>query len=109
VSPHLARLHFDTTQTFFGTRISLTQFNFWMFATVGKLLPCALVLLFSVLIMWKLYALRTRTFSQPGGRRQSEIQIDNYRRTTNIVLAIACLFLLVPFMNSCSEFLNLSL
>ncbi|CAM6002035.1 unnamed protein product [Sphagnum balticum] len=53
----------------------LTQFNFWMFATVGKLVPCALVLLFSAMIVLRLYALRTRTSTSSRQRRRySECQ-----------------------------------
>ena len=37
--------------------LTLTEFNLWTFGVIGKLMPCALLLLMSVLIVSKLHEL----------------------------------------------------
>jgi hypothetical protein len=75
----------------FNSSLPLRTFNFWMFGTIGKLLPCALLLVMSVLLVLKLIELQKEnaamiaksTLAKHKATRNSSS--GNYRRTQKCV------------------------
>lgn len=100
----------DTNATIFVITFSdwareygLLKFNFWFFSTICKIVPCALLIVMTVLLTLKMLeyerrsrALQNRCQSRSTAQSSSSASASRqYRMTTYFILTVVILFILV--------------
>ena len=89
----------------------LNNFNYWIQAFLIKLIPCALLTILTVLLIFAMHAAnKRRTALKSQGKKDESDRAREHNRTTAMLLAIVALFLLteVPqgVLTLCSIFVQ---
>lgn len=70
----------------------------WIFILVGKIGPCILITLFGTLLLYTLHISQERTKALKGARVEERMR--THRRTTMMLLAIICMFIVAELPQS---------